>query len=120
MRSLPIECSGDDLLLSVDWRWFLVILRRNGCRQLVSFDSLPVLQPGQSLDLTLRIISPVAAADQVTTTLWAPGLGVRKQVQVPGSFALEVPENVRTGWHIVTLDGPGVLGHKRFVEVKSP
>lgn len=111
--------SQGDLLLSLDCRWFLIILGRTGCRPLVSFGDLPSVRPGQRLALSLSMVSPGERTSTVTATLQAPGLGVHQELRIPGSFTLEVPEDTPSGWYLVTLDSPTVLGHKRFLKVEA-
>ncbi len=111
---------ADDLVLSLDWRWFLVILRRTGCRPLVSLGDLAAVSSGQSLPLDLRVVGRQKGADHMTALLSAPGLRLLTEVPIPGSFTLQVPEDTPPGRYLVTLAGPGVLGYKRFLQVKAP
>lgn len=116
---VSVTRSGDDLLLSLDWRWFLVVLQRKGCRPLVSFGDLPPTTPGQAVPLDLRILGGSAAPNEVTAILSAPGLEVHQEVHAPGQFTLEVPPDTPPGWYLVTLNGPAVLGHKRFLQIRG-
>jgi len=117
LRPLPVTITKDDhdLVLDLDSRWFVVILGRAGCRPLVSFGDLPELRPGASLPLALSLVPPDAGPAQAT--LAAPGLCLHEQVALPGSFTLQVPPDTPPGWYPVTLEGPAVLGHKRFLRV---
>jgi hypothetical protein len=117
VRPVALTRSRDDLLLSVEPRWFLIILRRPGCRPIVSFGDPPAATAGRSLPLDLRIAPTGEAAREATAKLLAPGLGVDKEVSIPGSFTLEVPPNAAPGRYLVTLSSPRVMGHKRFLEV---
>ncbi len=119
VRPVAVERSGDDLLLSLDWRWFVVVLRRKGCRPLVSFGDPPAVAPGATLTLDLRLVAPAEGAPDASATVHAPGLDVQETVRVPGSFDLPVPARAKPGLYLLTLDGPGVLGHKRFLKVEE-
>jgi len=121
LRPHPVTMrkSQGDLLLSLDCRWFLIILRRTGCRPLVSFGNLPSVKPGQRLPLSFSIVPPGEQTSTVTATLKAPGLGLHQELRIPGSFTLEVPADTPTGWYLVTLDSSTVLGHKRFLKVNA-
>jgi len=116
-RPVAMTRSRDDLVLSLDSAWSLVVLRRSRCRPMVSFGNLAPAAPGQRVPVHLCLASPDQRASKVTATLLAPGLGMRRKVGIPGSSVLEVPETTPPGWYVVALDGPGVLGHKRFLKV---
>lgn len=116
-RPVTMTRSQDDLLLSLDWAWFLIILRRSGCRPMVSFGNLPSVAAGQRLPLDVHFVPASERTSKVTATLLAPGLGVRRELRIPESSILEVPEGTPPGWYLVTLDSSAVLGHKRFLKV---
>jgi len=118
-RPVTMTKSQGDLVLSPDWRWFLIILRRTGCRPLVSFGNLPSVTPGQRLPLDFHMVSASGSPSAATATLLAPGLGVRRRVHIPGSYTLEVAADTPPGWYLVTLDSPTVLGHKSFLKVDA-
>ena len=111
--------SGDDLLLSLDCRWFLIILREPGCKPLVSFGELAPAAPGAMVPLQLHALADGEKTTRASAALLAPGLGVQQVVTIPGSCALAVPPNAKPGLYRVTLAGPAVLGHKRFLQVKE-
>jgi hypothetical protein len=121
LKVLPVELqrSGNALRLSVDSRWFLVILRRHSCRPIASFGDLPAVAAGRRLPLDLRVVAPRAEAKLVTARLCAPGLGVDAAVRIPGSFTLKVPAATAPGHYPLTLSGRAMLGHKRFLEVAA-
>ena len=120
-RGVPtIEAVSSDLLLTLDWRWFVVVLRKTGCRPVVTFNEPPVVRPGQPLRLQLQLASAVEAVREASATLRAPGLGLHRQAHIPGEVTLDIPADSRPGLYPVILDGPGVLGCKRFVEVAPP
>lgn len=120
LEPLPVtvERLAGDLALSVESRWFVVVLRKAECRPLVSFGNLSAVTPGEEVPLQLSIVSSEAKGLAVAT-LHAPGLAVEQKVKVPGIAMLQVPKGTPPGHYRVTLEGPGVLGHKRFVEIRS-
>ena len=48
--------SQGDLLLSLDCRWFLIVLRKAGCRPLVSFGNLPSVKPGHGGRIRIQAV----------------------------------------------------------------
>jgi len=121
LQTTPVSVARDgaDLRLTVDSRWFVIVLRKAGCRGLVSFGGPGPMKPGQRVELDLGIVSPDGDAAPAAATFSAPGLGLRREVRVPGSITFEVPKDTPPGKYRMTLEGPGVLGHKRFVEVTA-
>jgi len=115
-----METTNNDVLLTFDSRWFVVVLRKSGCRPIVTFSEPPVVRPGEKLQLDLRLATADNAGREATATLRGPGLNVHRQVRIPGDVTVDIPEDCRPGLYPITLDGPGVLGCKRFVEVKAP
>lgn len=115
-----MEATNSDLLVTLDSRWFVVVLRKSGCRPIVTFSEPPATRAGQKLHLNLQLMAAGNAAREVTATLGAPGLSVHREVRVPGEEELAIPADCPPGLFPVTLDGPGVLGCKRFVEVTPP
>lgn len=115
-----MEATRNDLLLTLDSRWFVVVLRKSGCRPIFTFSVPPVVRPGEKLRLGLQLVTAGNSVHEATATLRAPGLNVHREVRVPGDVSVEIPADCRPGLYPLTLDGSGVLGCKRFVEVGSP
>lgn len=119
-RAPAREGTNNDLLLTLDSRWFVVVLRKSGCRPMVTFSEPPATRAGSKLRLNLQLAAAGNEAREVATFLSAPGLNVRREVRLPGEVEVEIPADCPAGLFPVTLDGPGVLGCKRFVEVTPP
>lgn len=120
-RAPTMETTTNDLLLTLDSRWFVVVLRKSGCRPIVTFNEPPAVRPGQKLRLDLQLVAASnSAGREATATLRAPGLNVHREVRIPSEVILDIPAGCRPGVFPVILDGPGVLGCKRFVEVTTP
>lgn len=115
-----LETSGDDLLLTVDWRWFVVVLNQHGGRPSVTFREPPAVRPGQRLRLDLQLLPAGDAQGEVAATLHAPGLNVQRAVRIPSAVDVEIPAEARPGLYPIVVEGAGVLGCKRFVTVGEP
>ena len=118
-QPVAIEREGEDLLVSTESRWFVVILRKRGSRPLASFGEVPAVRVGEVLPIPLRIVSPHEGKGSLTATLSAPALGIHQEVRLPGMSELRIPKDTPPGRYMITLSGPSILGHKRFVEVRS-
>ena len=118
-RPAVMRREGEDLVLPLDWRWFMVVLQEKGCRPLVSVGELPTAWPGGTLTLNLQVLPGQEFSGTTSPVLSAPGLGVSREVGVPGTVALDIPAGTKPGWYLMTLDGPSVLGCKRFLQVKE-
>jgi hypothetical protein len=116
-RLPAMEATDNDLLLTLDSRWFVAVLRKRGCRPIVTLSEPPVVRPGQKLRLKPRLVASGSTAREASATLHAPGLKVQREVRIPGEVMVDIPADCRPGVYPVTLDGPAVLGGKRFVEV---
>ncbi|MHB8522912.1 MAG: hypothetical protein ACYDH9_19425 [Limisphaerales bacterium] len=68
----------------------------------------------------LLVAASNRAVREASATLRAPGLNVNREVRIPSEVILDIPVDCRSGIFPVILDGPGVLGCKRFVEVTTP
>jgi hypothetical protein len=71
------------------------------------------------LDFQL-VAAPNNTVREATATLRALGLKVNREVRIPSEVILDIPADCRPGMFPVILDGPGVLGCKRFVEITTP
>jgi hypothetical protein len=112
-----METESSDLLLTLDWRWFVVVLKKHGCRPIVTFSVPPIVRPGERLRLDLQLAPAGETAGEAAATLRAPGLDVHRPVRIPGEVNVDIPADTRPGLFPVIVDGAGVLGCKRFVEV---
>ena len=120
-RAPAIETATNDLLLTLDSRWFAVVLKKSGCRPIVTLNEPPAVRPGQKLRLDFQLVAARNDAErEATATLRAPGLNVNREVRIPSEVILDIPADCPPGVFPVILDGPGVLGCKRFVEVRTP
>jgi len=120
-RAPAMETTTNDLLLTLDSRWFVVVLRKSSCRPIVTFNEPPVVRPGQKLRLDFQLVAaPNNTVREATATLRAAGLKVNREVRIPSEVILDIPADCRPGIFPVILDGPGVLGCKRFVEITTP
>ena len=114
-----MEAASSDLLLTLDWRWFVVVLKKRGCRPIVTFSVPPSVRPGERLRLDLQLVPAGNAVGEAAATLRAAGLDVRRAVRIPGEVNVDIPADSRPGRYPVIVDGTGVLGCKRFVEVAA-
>ena len=119
-RAPSMEATTNDLVLTLNSRWFVVVLRKNDCRPIVTFNEPPVVRPGEKLQLDLQLVTAGDTAHEVTATLRAPGLKVHREVRIPGEVMVNIPADCRPGVFPVILNGPGLLGCKKFVEVAAP
>ena len=110
---------GADLLLDVrGTNWFMVVLRAPDGPAVGAIDPVPELHAGQSVPLELRLLGP---RNKMRATLSVRGLQLSGgDVQVPGRANLMVPAGTPPGRYQVQLDGPGLIGMKRFVVVAAP
>ena len=111
-----VRRDGADLLLEVsDTNWFMVVLRAPDGPAVAAIDPVPALHPGESATLELRLLAPARKAQG---SLHARGLPLATStVDLPGRATLSVPPGTPPGKYQVELDGPGIVGMKRFIIV---
>jgi len=119
-RPPALEATNKDLLLTLDSRWFVVVLRKSGCRPIVTLSEPPVSRAGEKLHLRLQVVADDTLTREATATISAPGLDVHRKVRIPGEVTLDIPADCKPGVYPVTVDGRGILGCKRFVELTAP
>jgi hypothetical protein len=116
---IAVRRDGADLLLDVrQTNWFMVVLRAPDGPAVGAIDPVPVLHAGQSVPIELRLLGPRKTTH---ARLSVRGLQLSTgDVDVPGSASLSVPAGTPPGRYQVQLDGPGLIGMKRFVVVATP
>ena len=111
----------EDLSLSLDSNWVLILLRQPGGPPVVSFDPLPAQAPGAAVSLRLGFLSPPQGGvyPRVQAGVRAPGLEVSAEKSpVPGEVTVRIPQDALPGYYAVQAVGEGLLGVKRFVVVE--
>ena len=102
-----------------DTNWFMAVLREPGSAPLGSLDAVRELKPGDSAELSVDVLG---ATGQLPATVSAKGLefaggASHLPITVPGKAKLVVPAGTPPGRYQIQLDGPGLVGMKRFVVV---
>lgn len=123
-REAPCCWQDEQGIVRVDCNWFVLVLAYDGALPLAVMDVPDIAMTGREcrVDVTLLGAPPDR---RFRACLRAPSLGWTGDadggliVHVPGSLRVHVPEHVLPGKHIVTLDGTGFLGCKRFVTIDA-
>ncbi len=109
--SAPLRRDGGDILLeSGGSNWFMAVLREDNGPALATLDPLPPLRAGESRTVNMRVLTPHHG--KLRAVLSARGLDV-----APGTFTVTVRAGAVPGRYQIALDGPGLIGMKRFVDV---
>jgi hypothetical protein len=114
---------GDQVFEVTGTNWFMAVLRSPGGPALGSIAPVAALHSGESRTVELALLGPARNNASVRATLSARGLSfaggeTRVPVTVPGKAVLTVPQDTAPGHYQIQLDGPGLIGMKRFVVVE--
>jgi len=121
IEEVPLVRKGKDTLIKVKSNWFVAVFPAKGARPLANVSLPDVLRPGKSCEIEFSCLD--LKRKRRPGFLFAPGLGLAKdgegvKVSVPGRFRLTVPRGTVPGSYLLTLEGPGFMGCKRFVDVR--
>jgi hypothetical protein len=105
-----------------DTNWFMAVLREPGGPAVAAIRPVAELRAGDSRPVEVYLLQPAAKGEPVRATLSVRGLqfagsGTKVSVGVPGKATLVAPPGTPPGRYQVQLDGPGLIGMKRFVVV---
>ena len=119
-RVTEVEVFADDrtATFEVDCNWFMAVLGYGESAPVAVMD-LPARRPRGAVAAGTVSLLGGAAPQSCTGMLSAPSLGWRapRQVTVPGTFELAIPETAASGFHRIQLVSADFLGCERFLEV---
>ncbi|MCX6623763.1 MAG: DUF6259 domain-containing protein, partial [Acidobacteria bacterium] len=104
--------------------WFLAVLREPGGPEVAAIDPVAELRAGESREIAVGLIAGEPKSGPRRATLSARGLRFRGgqrsvTVNVPGKAVLVTSADTPPGRYEILLDGPNLIGMKRFVVVKA-
>ena len=115
-----VDVFADDrtATFEVDCNWFMAVLGYGESAPVAVMD-LPARRPRGAVAAGTVSLLGGAAPQSCTGMLSAPSLGWRapRQVTVPGTFELAIPETAASGFHRIQLVSADFLGCERFLEV---
>lgn len=113
---------GRNAVLSVNGtNWFMALLRDADGPAVAELEPVPPMRAGESRQVAVRLLTPAGRAQRATVTV--RGLGFSgtdaksTQMDVPGTITVVAPRGAAPGRYQLELEGPNLIGMKRFVEV---
>lgn len=101
--------------------WFMLLLRDSDGPAAAMIEPIQPMRAGESRPVAVRLLTPAGRAAQATLKvrgLSFSGSDAKSiQVEVPGSAVIVAPRDAAPGRYQIELDGPNLLGMKRFVDV---
>ncbi|MEN6603520.1 MAG: hypothetical protein ABFD86_13995, partial [Bryobacteraceae bacterium] len=101
--------------------WFMALLREADGPAVAELAPVPPMRAGESRRVEVRLLTPPGRA--MRATLIARGLnfgdadGRSIAIAVPGTATVTAPRDAAPGRYQIELEGPNLIGMKRFLDV---